>query len=383
MKKVFKLLPLALLLIALAAFSACSSDDDNDNDGAGTGTGTGETAQESSFDIRIALVAHSPESVLDDGSFNNGARIGIENFLSSQGASTVRGTNWEFFQPHAGSDDARIDLIEDAINAGFDVLVLPGFHFVNSLYDAQDMFPDTTFILLDASPGRDGVVRIENNLVAVHYAEEQSGFLAGYAAVVEGFRNLGFMGGAAVPAVVRFGHGFIQGAEHAAYSLGLAEGDVEINFTYLGGFQSDPAIATEAGAWYAAGTEVIFAAAGAAGFSVISAADGAGAAVIGVDVDQSGDGDVVITSAVKGLAESVQSLLQDFLDGSFPGGQEVLFDAAVNGVGLPLQTSRFSNFTQSQYDAIFAQLANRSINVNNSLEMSDIRAQVSLVVIND
>ena len=375
MKKVFKLLPLALLVVALLALSACSNDDEPTTPAATT-SGASETAASGASDIRIALVAHSPESILDDGSFNAGAWQGILDFAREHGLSTTRGESIEFFQPSTATDEARIDLVENAIeNFGANIVVLPGFHFVASSYRMQEYFPDVKFVLLDASPAG----AISSNLVAIHYAEEQSGFLAGYAAVMDGYRSLGFMGGAAVPAVVRFGHGFIQGAEYAASALGLGAGDVTIRYHYIGGFAPDPAVTTHAGSWFATGTEVIFAAAGGAGFSVIAAAEAANASVIGVDVDQAADGDVVVTSAVKGLATSVHDMLNDFQNGTWRGGRELMFDAAVNGIGLPMATSRLQNFTQAQYDAIFAQLANGSVTVSNSLELSDILATIHLV----
>ncbi|MCL2853138.1 MAG: BMP family ABC transporter substrate-binding protein [Defluviitaleaceae bacterium] len=329
-------------------------------------------------DVQIALVAHSPESILDDGSFNEGAWQGIQRFLSNHGLPS---SHANFFLPHAADDVARIDLIADAIGAGANILILPGFHFENALYEAQDIFPDTKFVLLDASPRRDGVARIESNVAAIHYAEEEAGFLAGYAAVMEGYRSLGFMGGIAVPAVVRYGHGFIQGAEYAAASLGLDAGEVTISYHYLGGFAPDPAHATMASAWFAAGTEVIFAAAGGAGFSVKSGAEGAGGTVIGVDVDQAGASPTVITSAMKALDVSVYDLLTHFMEGNFLGGGELRYNAAINGVGLPMESSRFQAFTQEQYENIFNQLASGAISVSSSLDMGDL--DVSLVTVNE
>ena len=361
MKKALKLLPIALLLAALFALSAC---------------GGGRVDTEG---MRIALVAHSPESILDDGSFNAGAWQGIVDFANAHGMSTARGTDIEFFQAGSATDEARIDAVESAINWGASIIVMPGFHFIASSYQMQHLFPDTYFILLDATPGG----AIANNLVAIQYAEHQSGFLAGYAAVREGYRQLGFMGGAAVPAVVRFGHGFLQGAEYAANSLGLAQGAVTVRFDYVGAFAPDPGVATQAGSWFAAGTEVIFAAAGGAGFSVMSAAETAGRSVIGVDVDQHADSDTVISSAMKALAVSVYDMLRDIGTDEWRGGQALMFDASVDGVGLPMDNSRWQNFTQSQYNAIFRRLANESIDVNNSLDMGDILPGLNLISIVD
>ena len=341
--------------------------DDNDED-----TGDDADVNGGDGDVNVFLIAHSPDSILDDGSFNQGAWDGIQRFVADN-----PGTEYSFLQPHDASDEARLDLIEDAIDAGANILVLPGFHFENALYNAQDIFPETTFVLLDASPrDEEGNARVESNVAAIHYAEEEAGFLAGYAAVVEGYRDLGFMGGIAVPAVVRFGHGFIQGADHAAESLGLDEGEVEINFMYLGGFAPDPAHTTTAAAWYAAGTEVIFVAAGGAGGSVMSAAEGEDASVIGVDVDQAHLSDSVVISAIKGLDVSVYDMLVDFAGGSFNGGNEIRFDASNNGIGLTLESSRFDNFSQAEYDNIFEALRDGEIDVNPSLEFDDIETNL-------
>jgi basic membrane protein A and related proteins len=172
------------------------------------------------------------------------------------------------------------------------------------------------FVLLDGFP-QDGTYtefRIEDNVYSVFYAEEQVGFLAGYAAVKEGFTNLGFMGGMAVPAVVRFGYGFVQGANYAAAELGV---NVTLKYKYLGGFGPTPEYQTEAATWFQGGTEVIFAAAGGAGNSVMAAAEANNGKVIGVDIDQSAESTTVITSAMKGLGISVYDALADFYAGSF------------------------------------------------------------------
>ncbi len=192
------------------------------------------------------------------------------------------------------------------------------------------------------------------NAVGIVYAEEQAGFLAGYAAVMDGSTKLGFMGGMAVPAVVRFGYGFVQGAEYAAKEMGLK--DLVMNYHYTGGFDATPEAQALAASWYNSGIEVIFACGGAVGNSVMAAAEAVNGKVIGVDVDQSGESETVITSSMKGLASSVEQTLADFYAGNFPGGQAVVKDAAVDGVSLPMETSKFETFSQADYDAIYAKL---------------------------
>ena len=377
MRKCLKLISLAAAFTLL--FAACGAADPPAS-GAQTPAQTGGAMQAS--DVQIALIAHSPESILDDQSFNQGAWDGIQRFLANNGLPLGRGGNAEFFQPHEGSDAARIDLINDAITAGANILVLPGFNFEEALYEIieDSLFPDVKFVLLDASPRRDGNTRMADNVAAVHYAEEQSGFLAGYAAVMEGHRGLGFMGGIAVPAVVRFGHGFIQGAEHAAASLGLAAGEVTINYTYLGQFNPDPAFATQAAAWFHGGIDVIFAAAGGAGGSVFAGAETAGGLAIGVDVDQGHLSETIITSAIKALDVSVYDIINDFMNDNFRSG-ELRFDARNDGIGLAMASSRFQVFTQAQHDAIFDQIANGTIVVDATVSPMPSEANLNLSLV--
>jgi len=167
----------------------------------------------------------------------------------------------------------------------------------------------------------------------------------------------------AVPPVVSFGFGFVYGADIAARELGLQRGEVTIDYHYTGDFEASPANQTMAASWFINGVQVIFACGGALGNSVMAAAEMAGAKVIGVDVDQSFESPTVISSALKGLAISVYDTLRAFYEGRFPGGQNLVYNAAMNGVGLPMETSRFNNFTQAQYDAIFARVAAGEFNI--------------------
>jgi basic membrane protein A len=207
--------------------------------------------------------------------------------------------------------------------------------------------------------------------MSILYAEEQAGFLAGYAAVMEGYTKLGFMGGLAVPAVVRFGIGFAQGANVAATELSLGSDAISLKYHYTGDFAATTKNRTTADTMFQQDVEVIFAAGGAVGQSVMAAAEAADTKVIGVDINQGGDSDTVITSALKGLGASVEQALAEFFAGEFRGGETVVFNAANDGVGLPTdeESFRFEEFTIAQYNAIFAKLANGTVTVNNSLTL--------------
>ena len=325
--------------------------------------------------VFVALIAQHPDSILDDGSFNESAWQGIQRFLSNNNSSQEHTAI--FLTPRYTDDVGRIVAVEDAIEMGANIIVLPGFHFIDVCAEVQERFPEIKFIMLDGTP-MDGPA---NNTVAIHFDEEQAGFLAGYAAVMEGYRTLGFLGGVAIPTVVRYGHGFLLGADYAATSLGLAPGEVVVNYYYLESFAPSPEARDWSLAWSAAGVEVIFAAAGGGGISVMEAADSAGFSVIGVDSDQSGASDAVITSAVKAIDVPVYDMLTDFMNGSFPGGRELLYDASKNGVGLSMDSSRFHNFTQAQYDEIFARLADRSLVIINTIASTVSEANLNLSVV--
>ncbi|NLA52809.1 MAG: BMP family ABC transporter substrate-binding protein [Clostridiales bacterium] len=292
---------------------------------------------------------------IDDKSFNQGTWEGIVAYADANDKT------YNYYQPTAQSTDIYLDMIEQAVNAGAKIVVTPGFLFEQPIFIAQDMYPDVSFVLIDGNPNdgdwskADGPeYRTEMNAVGIVYAEEQAGFLAGYADVMAGSTKLGFIGVMAVLTVVRFGYCFVQGAEYAAKEMGLK--DLVMNYHYTGGFDATPEAQALAASWYNSGIEVIFACGGAVGNSVMAAAEAVNDKVIGVDVDQSGESETVITSSMKGLASSVEQTLADFYAGNFPGGQAVVKDAAVDGVSLPMETSKFETFSQADYDAIYAKL---------------------------
>lgn len=342
-----KLLVLISVLLVVFGLTACAK--------------TEEPAAEEPTGYEIALV--TDVGTIDDKSFNQGAWEGVKAYAEENGIS------YQYYKPAEATDAAYVAAITEAVDGGAKIVVTPGFLFAPAVYEAQDLYPEVSFILLDADPHTAdyATFRIEKNVYSVYYAEEQSGFLAGYAAVKDGNTKLGFMGGMAVPAVVRFGYGFLQGADLAAQELNTK---LEVNFTYLNSFAPDTAHATEAKSWYSEGTQVIFAAAGGAGLSVMAGAEEVNAKVIGVDVDQSNLSTSVLTSAMKGLTKSVYDGLTDFYAGSFKGGEIVTLDVAVDGVGLPSDFSRFTSFTQADYDAVYAKLVDGSVKVINDVALT-------------
>ena len=296
---------------------------------------------------------------IDDKSFNQGSWEGVKDYAESHGIS------YKYYRVPDKDIDSYMNTIDLAARCGAKLIVTPGYMFEPAIYKAQDMYTNIHFILIDGEP-QDGTYtdyKTSSNTVAILYSEEEAGFLAGYSIVKEGYTNLGFMGGVAHPAVVRFGYGFVQGADYAAVELKLPKDSVNIKYTYVGNYDPTPENQTLATSWYRNGVKVIFAAAGAAGNSVMSAAENNNGLVIGVDVDQSFESPTVVTSAIKLIRESVYNAVASYYNGNFSGGKTTVLGAQVKGIGLPMDTSKFTVFTEDDYNIIYQSLVTKTIKV--------------------
>ena len=316
---------------------------------------TADTAVKSETSDGYELALVTDLGTIDDKSFNQGAWEGMKKYAEENGIS------YKYYQPQEGTTDSYLETIGLAIEGGAKLVVCPGFLFEEPVYLAQDQYKDVHFILLDGEPhsGDYSEYRTEANVMPILFQEDEPGFLAGYAAVKDGYTKLGFLGGMAVPAVIRYGYGFAEGADYAANEMGVD--GIEIMYNYTGAFAATPEAQSMAASWYQNGTEVIFGCGGAVGNSVMAAAEEKSAKVIGVDVDQSYESDTVVTSAMKQLSVSVYDGVRDFYAGSFPGGKTSIFSAKNDGIGLPMETSKFTKFTQADYDAVYAQLKDGKI----------------------
>lgn len=357
MKK--RALALAMAVLMTAALSACGSSGSDTATTAATAettaaentaetTGATSVKSDSSSGYELALVTDL--GTIDDKSFNQGAWEGMKKYAEENGLS------YKYYQPQEGTTDSYLETIGLAIEGGAKLVVCPGYLFEEPVFLAQDQYKDVSFILLDGEPHNADYseYRTEANVMPILFQEDEPGFLAGYAAVKDGDTKLGFLGGMAVPAVIRYGYGFAEGADYAAKELGIES--IEIMYNYTGEFAATPEAQSMAASWYQNGTEVIFGCGGAVGNSVMAAAEEKGAKVIGVDIDQSFESETVITSAMKELSISVYDGVKAFYDNAFPGGETSIFSAKNDGIGLPLETSKFTAFTKDDYDKIYAEL---------------------------
>ncbi|MDY0236039.1 MAG: BMP family ABC transporter substrate-binding protein [Gudongella sp.] len=361
MKKILAI-ALAIMLVTMS-LAGCSP---STNDGADGGDG-----------FEIALI--TDKGNIDDKSFNQGAWEGVVEFAEAEGISHT------YIKPEEASDAGYLAAIDLAVTGGAKVVVTPGFLFEVPVYEAQTKYPDVKFILLDGAPHTADYATFETkeNVASILYAEQEAGYLAGYAAVKEGMTALGFMGGMAVPAVQAFGYGYLQGAEVAATELGMADGSINVTYHYTGNFDENDSNKATAKTMYQEGADVIFACGGSVGKSVMAAAAESQGKVIGVDVDQRYDSETVITSATKGLATSVMDVLASIYktdSWSDFSAKTTIFNASNNGIGLPTMVigdenadafDRFENFTKADYDEAYAKLLENEDSILRQIEVVD------------
>ncbi|PKM41336.1 MAG: BMP family ABC transporter substrate-binding protein [Firmicutes bacterium HGW-Firmicutes-9] len=330
-------------------------------------------ATEAPVALNIALITDVGN--IDDKSFNEFTWMGCKNWAEENGAVA------NYYRPSEDSDEARIETIKTAIEKGANVIVCPGYLFGATYQQLPQQYPEVMFLGIDLGLG--DVPEPQANTALITYQEEQSGFLAGYAAVMDGYTKLAFLGGIDVPAVVRYGFGFVQGADVAAAELGNTA-DVSVKYWYSGAFWPTDEIKTKTAGWYTEGTEIIFAAGGGILYSAIASADEANGKLIGVDVDQSSVSERIITSAKKELENSVKLALSDLqanggMWSAAYAGVENKLGATQDCVGLPTDAAawRFSTFTVDQYNTLLEKVKSGEYAIASAI---DVQPMVSIAV---
>lgn len=323
--------------------------------------------------LKVGMVTDS--GTIDDKSFNQGTWEGILK------AKDELGIQEKYLQPDGMTHADYVTKIKDLYDGGFKFLVTPGFKFETAIYEAQDNYTDAKFVLLDGSPnnGLEGdkrIGKVGDNTVAIFFAEEQSGFMAGVATALELQEgDLGFLGGMKIPPVQKFNWGFQQGVNYANENLGTKMTLKAENVQYQGTFDSTDAGQQMAAAMYDRGVKAIFTCAGGTGVGAITEAKqraqkGEDVWVIGVDVDQYKDGiyegekSVILTSAMKRIDQVAFDMIKAEIDGNFPGGDTLVYDAKKDGVGIPTENPNLSEETTNKVNEIFEQLKNGEITVS-------------------
>ena len=356
MKK--RVIALVLSALMVTGLVGCGSDNNS------------STSEEST--LKVGMVTDT--GTIDDKSFNQGTWEGIKEAEKEFGLETT------FMQPNGESESSYLTEIQNLYDSGYKFIVTPGYKFETAIYKAQSQYEDAKFILIDGEPndGKDNYL-VADNTVAVYFAEEQSGFIAGVAAAVElKTGDFGFIGGMEIPSVKKFNYGFQQGVAYANENYGTNVSLKAENIVYSGSF-SDTALGQQLAAqMYDNGVKAIFAAAGGVGTGVITEAktrvvNGEEVWVIGVDSDQYADGiyegnkSVILTSAIKKIDEAAYQMIESQLNDKFPGGETLRFDASNDGIGIPAENPNLSEDTVTKVNEVLEAIKSGDIVVKTEL----------------
>ena len=325
--------------------------------------------------LRVGMVTDA--GTIDDKSFNQGTWEGIKR------AGADYGLDIKYLKPSGTTEADYLKEIGNLVDAGYNMIICPGFKFETTLFEAQDKYPKIKFVILDGEPHSAdySTFRIEDNVVGVYWAEHESGFLAGLAAALQmKDAEFGFVGGMEIPAVQKFNWGFQQGVKYANKTHGTKIVMKQENNLYQGTFDNISAGQQIAASMYDKGVKVIFAAAGGVGVGVINeaknrAANGQDVWVIGVDVDQYPEGlmsaggrSIILTSAMKYLDRASYDMIEAELTGKFPGGEVLHLDASNDGVGIPVKNPNLSVSVTDEVAKVYAKMKSGEVKVAESKE---------------
>lgn len=367
--------------------SAADTQTSADTETSGSEASGGEA---SGTDMNIAMITDSGD--ITDQSFNQ------TTYEACKAWAEANGVDFTYYKPDSDSDEARNASVDQAVAGGANVIMMPGYMFAAAVVAQSDLYPDVKFIALDVgagdicekgvgegydyNPDNWDVTEYYNtdNVYCCTYQEEISGYMAGYAAVKLGYKHLGFLGGMSVPAVTRFGYGYVQGINDAAKELGIA-GEIEVEYVCGGQFYGDADITGAMDTWYGTkGVEVVFACGGGIFTSAAEAAVKTGGKVIGVDSDQSPIIDqtqegLTVTSAMKGLSTTVNTVLTDIKDGKWSDYAGKIDNLGMvsenpeeNFVQLPMATTQWGDgFTEEDYKTLVKSIYNGEIKISNDI----------------
>ncbi len=410
MKKLLALLLAAVMVLGLVACGGETGTEttapaNSTENGAETTAPAEATGEVNVSDVKVAMITDYGD--ITDQSFNQTTYEACKEYCESKGIT------FTYYKPAGDSTPERVAMVDAAVADGYNIIVMPGYAFGGTIVETCETYPDVKFIALDVGLGDILDTAVTNageqydfnpdnwnladyldisNVYCAVYQEELSGYMAGYAAVKMGYKHLGFLGGMAVPAVMRYGYGFLQGVDAAAAELNIAD-QITVEYAYGNQFHGDADITAAMDTWYGEKkVEVVFACGGGIFTSAAEAAAKVNAKVIGVDVDQAaiidgtyGEG-MTVTSAMKGLAPAVKDALADIIENNnwanYAGKIVTLGlvseDPTANYVQIPMETTQWSDsFTQEDYKTLVAGMLDGTIKVSNA---TDAMPEVSVTV---
>ena len=371
-----KLIALLLCLSLLVSLAACGQG--------------GQTAETAAFTVPLDDASYVYQAADDAVPLPGGASIalaadaaGIEagpDALLWQGIQTFAANFGYTAQSCLYGEGASLATAEDALRAaaqsGAALVVCRGEAMARALFNIQANYPNVHYLLFDDEPHSEDYTSYatEASVHCVLFREEQAGYLAGYAAVAEGYTALGFVGRDELPGIVRYCTGFLQGANAAAERQGQ---NVTLRVWYTGDI-GDPAVATQRMIdWFNGGTGLILADGDALMQSALEAVNQTGAKAFATGWDQNALGERVLGSAIQCYNAAVQRQLYKFFSGNSTwsqqdAGQTERLGYTDGSVALAGSAWRFNNFTQSDYERLYEQLRNSELEVEAYADMNTL-----------
>lgn len=311
------------------------------------------------------------DGAIEDGSYNEAIYEGIRMY------ALAAGINFSHYGAEGDTTQEHVAAIRRAVSDQAGIIICAGYDFQEAVEELQGEYPEISFLLIDGNleDEEGNTVKLENNVHCISFREEESGYLAGYMAVLEGYRRLGFLGGKEDPSVVRYGYGYLQGIDDAAQNMGIKE--ITVNYGYSGSFLPSQETMEMAEKWYETGTEVIFVCGGSLYKAVLEAADEKDGMLIGVDRDQSGISERFLTSAVKDIANGVIISLDDYYASGRKwskdfAGKSVRYGADDRCTGIPVLDTewRFQKATREEYLEVYRRIRTGEIKVSDNMEQN-------------
>lgn len=373
MKKILAILLACAMLFALAA---CGTTEDpgtqssapvSSSQPAQSETPSAAPSEPAASGAQVALIVGATDTI-DDRGFFQSTWEGIQEF------STTNNLTYAYYQPTENTEDALYEVIDLAVLNGAEIIVTTGGGFIGMMENVFAAYPDLYFICNETP----FTTPAENSVIYIFQGQE-SAFIAGVAAVTEGYKEIGVIGGVPIPPVNRPTFGFIQGVNWAAGELGIE--DITLKVWYCNSLEQSPDAQTYAASWYQSGTELIAAFCGGAAISVFAGAEANGGLCIGTDTDQSTVSETVITSNLKNVRQSTVDGLQLWLDGNFAevGGSLLNMGLAEGGMDLEMENAKFDVFTQEQYDDLYQRIVNGEFTIYTAEDAESVDALWSML----
>jgi basic membrane protein A and related proteins len=261
--------------------------------------------------LRVGLVTDVGK--VDDRSFNQSAWEGVQCAQKNLGFTDIK-----FIETQQSTDYAAN--IDQFVSDNYDVIVTVGFLLGPATIDAAKANPNIKFIGVDQA--QDETVP---NLAGLVFNEDKSGYLAGYLAglMTKSSTVGGVFGLASVPAVEKYGVGYVNGAKAAKSGIKvLTACSSSFTDTVWGNNTANQMLSQNA--------DLIFAAAGLTGNGALLAVADKGPSTalgIGVDTDQflslPEASSIMLSSAMKLIVPGTYQIIKSVQNNSFKGGNVV------------------------------------------------------------